>query len=342
VAPGQGWTRRVLSVPPLPELGRISYGVYLWHWPVVVFLDEARTGLAGWGLVAIRAAVTVLVSIASYELVERPVRHHRWPFRRAALSTVAAIAAMALVIVVVTPVRANPDEAAPTAPAGNRFALRPGESAARQRVLVVGDSVANGLGIHYHEGDLGHPVVMRTAARLGCGLGASRDPECLLVLEQWKTAVEGFDPDVTVVVPGSWDLLPELLPDRDGDGHPLRIRSREYEHYLMRRLDKAFEVLTSRGGRVALFTLPCYVLVVRSKSPKMQDIDWLNRVLRAAAAKAGDAVKVIDYGNYLCPNGEHRPEIDGVHMRYDGVHLTDEGAGLVWRWVGPQLPSRKR
>jgi peptidoglycan/LPS O-acetylase OafA/YrhL len=65
---------RVLAVPPLVLLGKISYGGYVFHWPVFLWLDADRTGLSGWRLLAVRAAVTVLLAAASYVVVEHPVR----------------------------------------------------------------------------------------------------------------------------------------------------------------------------------------------------------------------------------------------------------------------------
>jgi peptidoglycan/LPS O-acetylase OafA/YrhL len=70
-----GPLRRVLSVGPLVALGRISYGVYLYHWPVFVLLDADRTGLDGPVLLAVRLAVTLTVSVASFRLLELPIRH---------------------------------------------------------------------------------------------------------------------------------------------------------------------------------------------------------------------------------------------------------------------------
>ncbi len=65
---------RGLAWKPLHFVGTISYGVYLWHWPVIVYLNGARTGLSAWPLNLLRIAVTLAVSTASYYLVERPIR----------------------------------------------------------------------------------------------------------------------------------------------------------------------------------------------------------------------------------------------------------------------------
>ena len=42
--PDAGAFGRVLSIRPLRWLGRISYGVYLWHWPVYVLMTDVTTG----------------------------------------------------------------------------------------------------------------------------------------------------------------------------------------------------------------------------------------------------------------------------------------------------------
>jgi peptidoglycan/LPS O-acetylase OafA/YrhL len=88
-----GPVQRLMAIAPLVWLGRISYGVYLFHWPVYVLFDAERTGLDGPSLLAVRLVITMAVSVLSYRLIELPVRHApgirpRMAFVGSALATV--------------------------------------------------------------------------------------------------------------------------------------------------------------------------------------------------------------------------------------------------------------
>ena len=71
VHPAATWFRAILSWGPLVEIGKRSYGIYLWHWPIFVFA-EAYTGSVA--RVAGALAVTAVVSELCYRFVEMPVR----------------------------------------------------------------------------------------------------------------------------------------------------------------------------------------------------------------------------------------------------------------------------
>ncbi len=70
---------RTITFAPLQFLGIVSYGVYLFHWPIFLLLTAQRTGLHGPQLLAARCAVTLVAATLSYVLVETPVRSGR-PF----------------------------------------------------------------------------------------------------------------------------------------------------------------------------------------------------------------------------------------------------------------------
>ena len=98
-----GPLRASLSLPSLVFVGRVSYGVYLYHWPIYVIVDADRLGVGGAPLVLVRLALTFTVAVASYYLFEQPIRQtSRSSFRPTFVgsltaTSVTAVAAIALV-----------------------------------------------------------------------------------------------------------------------------------------------------------------------------------------------------------------------------------------------------
>ncbi|MCA2212134.1 acyltransferase family protein [Jidongwangia harbinensis] len=77
---------RALAWQPLRWLGLISYGVYLWHWPIVVLLPASAAGLDGWVRTAAVCAGAIGLAAASKYLVEDPIRFRaRWAHGRTGL-----------------------------------------------------------------------------------------------------------------------------------------------------------------------------------------------------------------------------------------------------------------
>ena len=98
--------RALLSLRPLPWVGQLSYGIYLYHWPVFLALSPTRLGWSRWPLFALRVPVTVAVAVVSYYLVEQPIRASGpWRARlpRVALP-VAGLATAAVAVLLTGPV----------------------------------------------------------------------------------------------------------------------------------------------------------------------------------------------------------------------------------------------
>jgi peptidoglycan/LPS O-acetylase OafA/YrhL len=70
------WLTRLLAVAPLTYLGRLSYGVYLYHLPVVYVVSPERYALSAVEVTLLRVALIAVVSVASFHLIESPIR--RW------------------------------------------------------------------------------------------------------------------------------------------------------------------------------------------------------------------------------------------------------------------------
>ncbi len=75
-----------LSVRPLAWLGKRSYGLYLWHWPVFALLrPEFELSDNAWVQAVIRLTLTLILTELSYQLIENPVRTgevFRWPAQK--------------------------------------------------------------------------------------------------------------------------------------------------------------------------------------------------------------------------------------------------------------------
>ena len=73
-----GFLSRALSWRPLTVLGLVSYGVYVFHWPLFILISDDTVHGAPWLVPVLRLAATAACTAASYLLVEQPVRFQRW------------------------------------------------------------------------------------------------------------------------------------------------------------------------------------------------------------------------------------------------------------------------
>jgi peptidoglycan/LPS O-acetylase OafA/YrhL len=109
---------RLCSLLPLRALGAISYGAYLYHFPLFVWLDAGSTGMSGTSLLLLRLTATVLVATISYVVVEQPVRQRRLPRRSVrALAPVAAGSATAMLFVAAAAASSSSTPVVPFPPA---------------------------------------------------------------------------------------------------------------------------------------------------------------------------------------------------------------------------------
>jgi peptidoglycan/LPS O-acetylase OafA/YrhL len=362
---------RLLGTGPLARLGVVSYGVYLWHWPLFGWLNAERTGLDAAPLFALRCAATLAAASISYLCVERPVRRSTW-LRRPLLTPATAATAMAAVATVAVFVTMPPaiapippvdlDQAmsramapavspAPTRSAAatrrpapvDRRGRRPGKL---PRVAFFGDSVSWSLGTYLPEQQ---HLAVTVRGVPGCGIARLPDiryigtphtnyPGCDTWDRRWRRGVQKDDPDVAVVLLDRWELM-----DRRLGGRYQHIGDPAFDAYLNRELDLALDIVAGRGAHIVVLTAPYTRRAERPDGGLWPEdmparVDAWNSLLRAAATRH-DAT-VIDLNARVCPGGKFAWRAGGVRVRSDGLHFTPEGVRRhIAPWLLPQLAT---
>ncbi|HZQ56507.1 MAG TPA: acyltransferase family protein [Acidimicrobiales bacterium] len=367
---------RVVSARPLVQLGVISYGVYLWHWPVIVALTKARTGLSGAELLWLRLAVTLVISLLSFHLLERPIREQRWHLPKPAValpsiftglaavavvvpvtvtssSTAAALAAVHIAPVTTTTsttaTTAPPATAGPTTTTTPPVTIPPVTHTGPVRVMIVGDSVAASLGTGIAPVQSAAGIVLSNQGYIGCGIargGATsfkaytQPASCLTWPQRWQSLVDSFRPDVTLVLLGRWEVL-----DRVHDGQWMHIGEPPFDAYLRSELELAESILTSRGGRVAFLTAPCnnHELADLASPGRLPPddahrVDLWNQLQADVAAAHPGWTEMVPLADLLCPGGTYQGSIDHVALRTsDGVHFAPLAGRLFTQQLLPGI-----
>ncbi len=358
-----GPVRSLMSVEPLRQLGIISYGVYLYHWPVFLLVDQERTGWSGWPLFAIRLSLTLAAAVASYVLIERPIRNG-WRPRRSqvpvpalACGTLVAVALVAVVVPIASKPPPDPFQLSGSDP-------RPSEIPESALLgVAVGDSTMfrTGWGLSTWGDRTGELRLLSADAQggLGCGLTrggdriasgvvSSNSADCNAWAETLPKSIsarlERFGRlDFAVVQTGPWDVADRRLAGDDtwrAPGDPV------YDDYLTSELSELTDLLLDRGVKVVWLTAPHIEVGKQEEPPPAQPypesdparMDRLNEIIRGIVASRPNAV-LVDLARYV--NGLP-PEVD-ERVRPDGVHFdTEQAANVAADWLGPAVVDAVR
>ena len=101
----RGGAELLLGTWPGIQIGAISFSLYLWHYPILVLAQQQSTGPLRWTERALLLGLSLVLAIATYRLVENPIRHSvglaRRPGRSVALGAVLVAASVALCSVLI-------------------------------------------------------------------------------------------------------------------------------------------------------------------------------------------------------------------------------------------------
>ncbi|MGD9958460.1 acyltransferase family protein [Nocardioides sp.] len=167
----RGLVPRMFARPVPVYLGKISYGTYLWHWPVLLILQELFE-LRPLVLSIIGAALSTGLAALSYEVFEMPLRRREGPRRIQWPVAISGVTVSALVAVLIIPPLLESDRK--PALAAPEFAASGAAGAGTAKDRVPGD-----IDFAAAAGDIGSQRTCTTAA--DCFLVKGDGPTILLV-----------------------------------------------------------------------------------------------------------------------------------------------------------------
>lgn len=362
VASGAGPVARLCSASPLRWLGEVSYGVYLVHWPLLVFVTERRTGLSHGPRFALVVAVTLGAAYLSARWFERPVRARLATGNRRGWATMGATMALVAAVVWTVP-RVAVDEpfAEPFEESFDTAFAEAVYDEAKRDVSVwgvlgeetpvisaFGDSVA--FSLTYQLATWSHAthdgLFLGGDVRLGCGIGRGgwedgvelqrRDPVCDAWPERWAAMTDSVDLDIAFLHTGQWEIVDRRL---EGDDRWRTVGDPVYDAYLLEELRAAQELLSRNGALVVWVNLAHYGTLdteqfneALRRSHHPDRVDRFNELLDELAAEYPDSARVLDLAGFMAD------KIDDYDIRYDGSHYSEHGnEAFAVDYLGPQL-----
>jgi peptidoglycan/LPS O-acetylase OafA/YrhL len=338
---------RLLSVPVLVAIGLRSYALYLWHWPVRVFIDTDNTGLTGYQLTMLRVVVLVLLAEASYQLVERAFRTGKLFQRFGTRSTVIYAGTLTVAVILVATFVIT----APLPPTNLADALKSSghpAAAGAMQVDVFGDSTAyefayNGVlatkslpGLSIG-GSAGLGCSLVDGSQVSAGRVVEQPPECAGWQARWRDKLElKPTPVASVLMTGAWEIL-----DHVADGSTVSFGTPAWTALVRHAVNDAIRTLGSAQAPVFVFDAPCYpnrnTILPLPERTDPRRIKAFNEIL-TQAADGHPNVHLVKFHALVCPRGRHLESVHGKDIwQGDGVHLNEAGAVFVWRWLLPQI-----
>ena len=341
-----GPVRSILSSSPLVRIGEVSYGLYLIHWPVIVWLNSERVDLQPTALFGVQVIVTVILTVASYWLIEQPIRRRKvlLSVRWAASTFVAAVVGVLIlasailasastqvdtaseVLATVAPTTSVVDPSNVTSTTIASSSTKPArvDRTGPLSVLVIGDSTAENIATALAQASDGSLGVI-SGGVLGCPLlkvAQVRDRKDSLQDVSYCPNNERLvrdhvsEVDAVVVIAG---VANQWAFQYAGSDVWVEPASDQYKADLDKFLEDLEAIVAPRGLPVLVFETP----PVRD-NPEILGDDIAALVRWAGVINEWDSnwhsVKMVPYADALSdPNSD-----EGKSERPDGVHLAGD------------------
>jgi hypothetical protein len=371
---GRGGSASAMAAPlesmPMVYIGRLSYSLYLWHWPIIV-LFRWTSGLGGLLEIALAAAIIFALSAFSYQWVERPFRGPGFAEGRSDSFVVSrGVALVGLCFAVaafgnlmrstlsLSVVAANPrDWYTHSYASPSRDQAPDSSTLVGRRIFVLGDSHAGAYKTMLQMLREGHGVEAEVLTATGCSVAdllLPADPRCRATTEMNVSAIE------LRARPGDFVLLASMRMVRMSDQwEPIcnaDIASRRSlaasEQTRRAVLEEARSIVERLERKSLLVVMEAPKPIFRS--PPFRCSDWFNRSNPVCAdgfavrrdellsdrshvmasldtlRRAHPTLTVWDPFPVLCPADPCTTLHEGKSLYFDGDHISAHGNRVLY------------
>lgn len=294
----ESWvSRRVLASVPATVVGRRSYGLYLWTWPISVVVGATTGSVASFALAMV---IAVPVSELCYRFIETPIRTGQWrtvptlalnsaatacsllglalfafygdvePYDPAKGGDDVVFVAPALTTTTSTlsvdgPAQSTVPASAPVSPVTSESTVAPSTTMATlpRRVVIVGDSQAHSLAINLPDG-VEQTFTIADGSLDGCGVFESGSVvSARSNFRRSFTNCAGFAEDwAAAAVDADAEVALVVLGawevfDLRIDEVTVPFASVEFDRLVIKQLTRGIDALRATGARVAVLEVPC-------------------------------------------------------------------------------------
>lgn len=343
---------KLLSLKPIVYTGLISYSLYLWHWPILAFLHYCY--LTTNNELPLKAeifalALTVILAILSYTLIEKPTRKMEISFPIALKYCFAPPATLVILIFIITfttkglPARYSSDIKKLTSFSGAKSChnqskfhctIDNNKNNKAQPILIYGDSHA-GQFEQFFEKIVAKDNNVEFNFLTADSCTIARDPKTMKSEYREGCKKNRFifnkeaDNYKTVILAGRWE--DSLYSNNENKGN--------YTNNYIKKLNKFIEHLSKQGKKIIIIAqIPKYNIDVnrnefvakrlgfKIKYKVDKNYSKANEQLKYIA-RANRNVYILNFDELLCPHGKCSPYNDhNIIMYRDDNHMNVNGA----------------
>ena len=353
----------ILTTVPMAKLGDLSYSIYLWHWPFIVFTRVLLPDSGG--LIYVSVLLSTVAAIASWHFVEVPIRQSQnLPNRKSITLTGIVMILPLLTSSAVWSTAQSVGGYAQDLPIGYELDCHgPGKTSEELQICrfsghdddsakttyLVGDSHA----AHFSSGLLefsrvsGQSLQIITASACPFWVSSNSEAVGLVSTEcaSWQEKVMQHlrsAPPGVVVIGGYWELHMERLGGPNGSTAKAGV---DIQSVLRKNLNETVEALGEAGHIVVLVQdvpnwdiepdVGCRLGVkIEDCGTNMTIGEFLEsqKVYRDTIEIVGQEsqfVSVLDLTPKFCPNGICSTSSNGILMFRDRHHITNAFSGTL-------------